>query len=69
MRFTIRDLLWLTVVGSLAVLWCGEYRQRMSDSAELRANYLKLQQDRDELVSRLLNRELWQSVPPGQSGE
>jgi hypothetical protein len=35
LQFTIRDLLWLTVVVALGVLWGGEVRQRKIDGAEL----------------------------------
>jgi hypothetical protein len=52
MRFTIRDLLWLTVVVAFAVLWWGEYQQRLTDSADLRAEFKKLQLDRDRLALR-----------------
>ena len=52
MRFSIRDLLWLTVVVAFAVLWWGEYRQRMTDSAELRAELKRVQQERDSAISR-----------------
>ena len=68
MRFTIRDLLWLTVVVAFAVLWWGEYRQRMSDSAELRGRFKPLERERDDLVSKLLSRdgrERLMLMPPG----
>ena len=35
MRFTIRDLLWLTVVAAVAVGWLIDARRRENASAEL----------------------------------
>ena len=34
-RYTLRDLFWLTVVVAFAVLWWGETRQRKIESSEL----------------------------------
>jgi hypothetical protein len=44
-RFTIRDLLWLTVVVAFAVLWLMEYRQRGLENVELRAEKARLVQE------------------------
>jgi len=49
-RFTIRDVLWLTVVVGLGCGWFGEYRQRMLDSSELRPDYRRLREERDWLL-------------------
>jgi hypothetical protein len=53
LRFTIRDILWLTVVVAVAVLFWGEYRQRLTDSAGLRAENLRLTQEREYALSLL----------------
>ena len=50
-RFTIRDVLWLTVVVAFAVLWGMEMRQRGVENAELRAANTRLLQERDRAVS------------------
>ena len=53
-RFTIRDVLWLTVVVAFAVLWAMEMRQRSIENAELRQINKRLLQERDAaLGSRL----------------
>jgi hypothetical protein len=46
-RFTIRDVLWLTVVVAFAVLWAMEMRQRGVENAELRQINRRLLQERD----------------------
>ena len=46
-RFTIRDVLWLTVVVAFAVLWAMEMRQRGVENAELRQINKRLLQERD----------------------
>ena len=40
MRFTIRDLLWLTVVVALGVAWCVD-RSRLVDKVNSQALWLK----------------------------
>ena len=47
MRFTIRDILWLTVVVAFAVLWLMEIRQRGVENAELRAEKAQLIEELD----------------------
>ena len=54
-RFTIRDVLWLTVVVAFAVLWGMEMRQRGVENAELRETNSRLLQERDAAVSRRLS--------------
>ena len=46
-RYTIRDVLWLTVVVALGVLWWGEYRQRGIENAELWATTSQLMEDKN----------------------
>ena len=41
-RFTIRDVLWLTVVVALAVLWQMEMRQRLVERPDLRTENVRL---------------------------
>ena len=50
-RFTIRDVLWLTMVVTVGVLRWGEYRQRMTDSADLRATLKRVENERDEATA------------------
>ena len=52
-RYTIRDLLWLTVVVAFAVLWCGETRQRKSESAELWAKHVGMVNDYSAALAEL----------------
>ena len=35
MKFSIRDLLWLTVVIALVVAWCLDHRQQGSENAKI----------------------------------
>lgn len=53
LQFSIRDLLWLTVVVAFSVLWWGEVRQRRLDGAELWAKNLQLTQDFTNAISLL----------------
>ena len=53
MKFTIRDLLWLTVVVALAVLWWGEIRQRKIENAEVWRDNLMLRNERNALAMEL----------------
>jgi len=52
-QFSIRDLLWLTVVVALSVLWCGEVRQRRLDGAELWNKNLQLSQQLTHAITLL----------------
>jgi hypothetical protein len=52
-RYSIRDLLWLTVVAAFAVLWWGETRQRKSESAELWAKHVGMVNDHTAALSEL----------------
>jgi len=45
MQFTIRDLLWLTVVVAFAILWQGEMRQRSSENADVWRSCLALRNE------------------------
>jgi hypothetical protein len=54
-RFTIRDVLWLTVVVAFAVLWGMEMRQRSLENAELRETNKRLMQERDAALSSRLS--------------
>ena len=53
MRFTIRDILWLTVVVAFAVLWLMEIRQRGVENAELRAEKAQLVRELERTKSTL----------------
>jgi hypothetical protein len=48
-RFTIRDLLWLTVVTAFASLWWAEYRQRMNENALIREETAQLRSEQERL--------------------
>ena len=47
LRFSIRDVLWLTVVVALAVGWWLELRNRGPENVKLRAENARLVSERD----------------------
>ena len=53
MQFTIRDLLWLTVVVAFAVLWGGELRQRKIENTDVWRDNLMLRNDRNAMAMEL----------------
>jgi hypothetical protein len=62
MQFTIRDLLWLTIVSAFAVLWCGEIRQRRIENADVWKENLWLRHQWNHAMMALTReRELGQS--------
>jgi len=54
MRFTIRDLLWITVVVAMGAGWYLEYRNRGPENLKLHGEIAKLEQS---LASK--EREFW----------
>jgi hypothetical protein len=56
-RFTIRDLLWLTVVAAVAVGWWADrqslQKQSAAESNSLRADFNSLRKDFIDVRSRL----------------
>jgi len=66
-RFTIRDMLWLTVVVALAVGWWGQRRTALEKSAT--TDSLRLRND--ELLQRAVAAEAWMQMQrrvPGYLG-
>jgi len=53
LQYTIRDLLWLTVVVAFAVLWTGEIRQRRIDGADLWEENVRLATERAYAITLL----------------
>jgi hypothetical protein len=52
-RFTIRDVLWLTVVVAMGVGWCMEYEKRGPANVKLQKENAELIQQRDSLKWQL----------------
>ncbi|MGI8980062.1 MAG: hypothetical protein ACR2FY_12635 [Pirellulaceae bacterium] len=60
MKFSIRDLLWLTVVIALGVAWCLDHRRQGAENAKIN-KYLEFY-ERDLMTTRSSGF----AVPPGR---
>ena len=50
MRFTIRDVLWLTVVAALAVAFCVERSQRVAATREIQKARMEMKLKEGEVA-------------------
>lgn len=66
-RYTIRDLFWLTVVVAFAVLWCGEMRQRKLDGVDLWEKNSQLSADFNSAMQKLQKYETQDEASSGNN--